>query len=129
MTHTRAEQGLLYIREQYKMLTTEQKLDLLLERGITKTRFFTLPVAITLATGAEIGTGKCKAVILRLNKYTRNTTTGAVQAVETAYYGDAKSQEFELLSGIDSEIIFCEDLSEVFIRTAEACTVQVLVYL
>ncbi len=111
------------------MLTIEQKLDLLLERGIKKTRFFTIPLAVTNETGVEIGIGKCRAVILRLNKYTRNTTSGAVQAVETAYYGDAKSQEFELLSGIDSEILFCEDLSEVFVRTAEACNIQVLVYL
>ncbi len=110
-------------------MTNEQKLDLLLKRGLTKTSFRTIPVAVSQTVGKPIGLGECKAVILRLNNYTRNTTTGAVQAVETAYYGDEQTQEFELLRGIDSEIIFCEDLSEVFVRTAEACTIQVLVYL
>ncbi len=98
-------------------------------QGIAKTKFIAVPVAVTLTQGVPIGMGKCRAVILRLNQYTRNDTGGGLQAVEAAYYGDDQSQEFELLRGVDSEIIFCTDLQEVFIRSAEACTVQILIYI
>ena len=113
-------------------MTTEQKIDLLLSRGITKTEFKIIRVAVTPEVGITLGQGGnaigCKAVILRLNQYERNSTNGTLQGVEQMYYGDAQSQEFELLRGVDSELIFCNNLQEVFVRTPTACTVQILLY-
>lgn len=110
-------------------MTLEQKIDLLLHRQIVLTKFTNARLERAMvSTGIEIGRGKCRAVILRLNQYDRNSTNATLQAVEQAYYGDSQSQEFELLRGVDSELIFCNDLSEVFVRAPEACNIQVLIY-
>lgn len=105
-----------------------EKIDILLANNLTQTEFSSIPVKASLITGTPIGLGACKAVILRLNLYERNSTKETVQAVEQIYYGDSTGQEFELLRGQDSEIIFCNALEDVFVRTPTDCIVQVLAY-
>lgn len=98
-------------------MTREQKIDLLVKRGITQSHFETVRFnASSLGQGIEIGQGACLAVILRLNRYVFNNTTGTENTIRQIYYGDRTRQECELLRGESSEIIFCNDLSEVFIR-------------
>lgn len=114
-------------------MTLEQKIDLLLQRGIVRTGFATTFVPENDSKGSPLGKGNCKAVVLRLNEFERNSTAGTAQAVEQIYYGDAARQEFELKRGINSDIIFCTDLEEVFIRmpvdaAVADVQVQIMIY-
>lgn len=110
------------------MTELEKKIELLLARQITKTRFATITVPVN-NKGIAIGQGKCKAVILHLNFFVLDTSD-TLQGTERAggiYYGDQNQQTCELLQnstnadarGINnrsSNIIFCNDLSEVWVR-------------
>lgn len=124
-------------------MTLEQKIDLLLNRQITKTEFSSVTLqAATPDYGIPIGQGKCKAVILRYNQYERNSRTTLLESTHI-YYGDSNRQEFELISNeagnriapFNSEIIFCDNLEDVFVRAASnddfnkfPLTVQILIY-
>jgi hypothetical protein len=112
------------------MLTLEQKIDVLLDRQICHTRFASVTVAPDNQQGLPIGQGACKAVILKLNRYVFNSTDGTEQDVEQIYFGDARSQDWELERGKSSDIIFCKDLNEVCVRvpSGEIATVQILIY-
>lgn len=84
-----------------------------------KTIFKTIVIPTTaLNQGIPIGQGKCKAVLLRLNNTILNNSAGTLIPVaeRNVYYGDANGQFFELTNGQTSELILCEDLSEVYIR-------------
>jgi hypothetical protein len=111
------------------MQDIEQKIDLLLARQITKTRFATITVPVN-DKGIPLGQGKCKAVVLHLNYYVLNNSD-VFQNTDFngsgIYYGDSNQQTCELLfnttsqnaGGINtrsSNIIFCNDLSEVWVR-------------
>jgi len=80
----------------------------------------------------KLGTGKCKAVILRLNKYLLDSDQEG--DTNLFYFGNAKSQNFEVLRGINSQIIFCTDLEQVFVRILNVSkpttknTIRVMVY-
>lgn len=114
---------------------------LLFSIGATKSSFFAIHVHATLTAtqGIKIGSGKCKAVRLRLNALTRDTQTAifsvdGVQNQGCFYLGDANRQEYEVLAGTDSPLILCNDLSEVWVRfppylyVAPAGAIQVIVY-
>lgn len=118
------------------------KIQALLNRGITRTEFFTLAVPYTPDKGIPIGQGACKAVVLKVNALTRNDTNVFVTHM---YYGDSKGQERELIGACGtaaagdpitynfgaSEVIFCTDLSQVFVRhglNGNILQLQVLVY-
>lgn len=83
---------------------------------IHKTSFITKDLPASMSKGMQIGDGKCKAVILRLNEYVLNDTAGTQNAQRQIYYGDESNQRFELLRGKNSEIIFCTDLAQVYVR-------------
>lgn len=78
-------------------------------------------------------TGKVKAVVLRLNEYVLNTET-QTDAPYFYWSNSAKSQTFEVLRGVNSQVIFCTDLSQVWIRYPvlsgrdESITIRVMVY-
>lgn len=89
--------------------------DLLLDgANLTLTDTVTVLVNPSNVEGVKIGEGKCKAVILRLNNHESNVAT--VTSTLYFYYGDSKSQIFEVLKGENSDIIFCTDLRQVFVR-------------
>lgn len=100
---------------------------LLLFSLITKSEYLTIPVTQTPDQGIKIGEGKCKAVILKLNNFTRNNTAGLAITATYFYYGDSTEQERECLRGISSDLIFCTDLNQVYIRNPFAATVNIQV--
>lgn len=108
----------------------EKEFLLLLQRaGITKSRFIGFNIPSNLNQGIPLATqGKCKAVVIRLNKFEIDTDTEI--AVPAIYYGDAQRQQYELITGINSQIIFCDDLSEVFVRYTgdEEVNGQIIIY-
>jgi hypothetical protein len=110
------------------MIQQQQQIQLLLERGICKTEFATIPISANNNRGVPLGQGRVKAIILRLNKYERNSVNGTAIVQTQVYYGDESRQEYELIQGVDSNIIFCTDLQEVYIRTPADVTIQVLIY-
>lgn len=83
--------------------------------------------ASTLAQGVALGNGKCKAVILKFNSFVRNDTAGLAVAPTYIYFGDSQSTERELLRGVSSDVIFCNDLNEITIRNPFIADVQVQV--
>lgn len=97
-------------------MNLEQKIDLLIASTMVKSNTFTVPVAQTIDKGIKLGEGQCKAVILRLNNFLRNSTDGTAIAASYFYYGDAQKQERECLRSVSSDIIFCTDLNQVFVR-------------
>lgn len=80
--------------------------------------------------GQQIGIGKCKAVILRMNVYQLNTEDE--NALPYFYYGDADSQTLECLRGDNSNVIFATRLEQIYIRipalTTDKVAVQILIY-
>lgn len=113
----------------------EQVRTLLALAGVTKTNYITVPVLANASKGIKLGNGGCKAVVLRLNQYARNTVTDTFGATKACFYiGDANRQEFEVLGGINSQVIFCNDLSEIWVRVPAAVTalgdvnIQVMIY-
>lgn len=113
-------------------MTTEQLLTLLLERQIYKTQFATVNIpAAANPQGLPLGQGKCIAVILYLNKLVLNTQTNTDTAADVAqvYYGDSQGQFRELLRGQSSDVIFCTDLEQVYVRgNGVANQIQVTIY-
>lgn len=116
-------------------MNVSEQLDLLLiaKRTMLRTDFLTVTIPATaLKRGLPIGDGKCLAVVLYLNSLAHNTVTNTATAANLAqiYYGDARSQERELIRGQQSDIIFCKDLSEVYVRgNGVENHIQVLIYL
>lgn len=113
----------------------------------TKTRFITTPITFTPNTGIPVGEGACKAVRLRVNALGHNLAA-AFQGFQAAvYYGDARSQENELIFAATRDgankllfyqsewtpLIYCQNLEEVFIRSgyaganADPAQVQVMI--
>jgi hypothetical protein len=89
-----------------------------------KTEFKLVPVQ-NASLGVPLGLGKCKAVRLKLNAFPLDDGSNYVALPNYIYYGDAQSQQIELMatdlantSAQDgySPLIYCRDLSEVFIR-------------
>lgn len=124
-------------------MTLDEKLDLLLSRGITKTKFASLNLEAAMVAGVPLGQGKCKAVLLRANHY--QTYTSTVQGAATGlkfYYGDKNQQTIEYLlnpnttagntNQRDSQLIFCEDLQDVYVRFVDAAPatleIQITIY-
>ena len=114
---------------------TEQEKTMLALAGVNQTNFITIPVSTLESEGVPLGSGKCVAVVLRVNLYDRNTQTlvggdGGAQF----YIGDANRQEYEVVFGINSQVIFCSDLSEVWVRCCpleketDIINVQAIVY-
>lgn len=124
-------------------------LDYLSDNRITRTEFKTVTITDTPDYGIPIGNGKCKGVRLKLNVFKRNGADRVNVGTDNSfliYYGDAQSQEVELIASVNdfnlivtpnfepSKFIPCTDLSQVFIRykqlddaTPEA-QVQVIIY-
>ena len=96
-----------------------------------KTQFKTVMVTDTQKVGVPLGEGACYGVRLQLNYYERNSSN---QQKAYIYYGDANSQEVELLGGNITKLIPCDDLSEVFVRAYDAegagvgIPLQVIIY-
>jgi hypothetical protein len=132
-------------------MTLEQKIDLLLANQITETAFSSVIVKSNVLQGQPIGQGACKAVILRANKFltysdapdTYNGDAGVGGRANKFYYGDSKQQTFEYLLNVDnanrtlgntkdSEIIYCKDLSDVWVRQFNNenvdIEIQILIY-
>jgi hypothetical protein len=126
-------------------MTLEEKIDLLLSRGITKTRFTSLNLNAGMIAGVPLGQGKCKAVLLKANHYETYTQDRAAQGSAQDlkfYYGDKNQQTVEYLvnpneaadntNQRDSQLIFCEDLQDVWVRFADAepemLEIQITIY-
>lgn len=96
-------------------------LNLMLARGIYRTQFESVSVPFNDLRGVQIGEGKCVAVILHLNQFHYNTTVSVLDANPLGiciYYGDKTKQQRELFNGQTSPILFCSDLSEIYVRAA-----------
>lgn len=108
-----------------------------------RTKFLTVPVAQTPNVGIPIGEGRCSAVRLKINAFERNNlnTPIGVPAI-LGYYGDSQAQECELLAGAEitagefqyiisnwTPKIYCKNLEEVFVRSPNGITLQVMIYL
>ena len=125
-------------------MTLDEKIELLLLRGITKTRFASLNLTAAMVAGIPLGQGKCKAVLLRANHYqtyTASTVQGAASGLKF-YYGDKNQQTIEYLlnpnttagdtNQRDSQLIFCEDLQDVYVRftdnAPDTLEIQITIY-
>ena len=98
------------------MADNEQNRFLLALAGVQKTDYISYELPSSNSKGMQIGSGGCKAVILRVNLFDRNTQTNNDPLNHYIYYGNAQRQEFELPIGVNSPIIFCSDLSQVYVR-------------
>lgn len=110
-----------------------------------RTQFAVVTIPATaVRNGLPLGNGKCVGVELQLNTYVLDSTTAALTAANLSniYYGDAQGQSFELAVGNNvvatgspspknnSGMIYCKDLSEVFVRGNGVLNqVQVKIYL
>jgi len=118
---------------------------LLMTLGATSTKFFTKQVysqgGVNYAQGFPIGNGKCKAVTLKVNALFRNVNSNIYTVLGNfyggcIYVGDNNRQEYEVLAGIESPLIICNDLSEVWVRVGaemlaaseKPLSIQVIVY-
>jgi hypothetical protein len=105
----------------------------LVARQIAKTQFATIKLPSTaLAQGIPLGQGKCIGVILYVNSLVLNTATKTATAnnLNQIYYGDNQKQFRELVAGQPSDILFCTDLEQIFIRgNGVENHVQVTIYL
>lgn len=107
----------------------EQDRQILALLGVTQTNYASIAVPVADIVGQPIGNGGCKAVILTFNLLARNGTSVVANTYSNyinplnipyaIYYGDFNRQEHELLAGFNSPIIFCRDLSEVFVRQSQ----------
>lgn len=101
----------------------------------TRTQFVTIKIpARANLTGIPISEkgGRCIGVRLYLNQKVLNTATNTDTAANLAvvWYGDAQKQQHELLRGIESKFIPCNDLSQVYVRgNGMQNWVQVTIYL
>lgn len=108
-------------------MNIQDKIDALLERGITRTRFSSIVIQSNEKQGQPIGQGKCKAVILKANHH-KTYALDDPQLIFFAgkfYYGDQHQQTNEYLVNTnstatdtntrDSELIFCKDLKDVWV--------------
>lgn len=93
--------------------------------SVTETDFVIVPIPQTVTVGIPIGLGKCKAIRLRLNQFNRNTTVAITPTY--VYFGDSKSQEFELFRGSTTDLIITDKLENIFIRNPFASIAQVQV--
>lgn len=83
-------------------------------RLVTRTRFTTIKIPVNNTKGLSLGQGSCIGVKLQLPANTLNTEVA--NPVPYVYFGDSSEQQFELLAGEVSPTIYCEDLSQVFVR-------------
>lgn len=107
-----------------------------LNDGLTLTAVKNIPLkAGAIGKPISVAGGACKAVILQLNKYALDTAD-ALKA-EYFYFGDTLSQNFEVIRGFPSQLIFCDNLNEVYLRYPDLVNslgwetniiIQVLVY-
>lgn len=85
----------------------------------TSFRNFPIPASAFLK-GVSLGAagGGCVGVRLYLNYYELNTKTVRVVAdsLRQVYFGDSQNQTQELLAGVWSPIIYCTDVSQVYVR-------------
>lgn len=101
--------------------------------GITQTHFATVTINVNsrpqVDKGQPIGAGNCIAVQLFVNPIDRNTQN-AITLQYPVYYGDRSKQEIALEAGKYSELIFCKDLSEVYVRSPNGVAerVQILIH-
>ena len=86
----------------------------LLANGLTQSKSINVPLRASGIGKPLLEKGACKAVVLRLNEYVRDTETQT--DAPYFYYGDSNEQNIEVLRGINSQVVFCDDLSEVFVR-------------
>lgn len=80
-----------------------------------------LPIVIEAsasAKGKPIGQGQCVGIYLYLNSLAPNSQTNTATNVNQAqiYFGDANTQQLELVRGNYSKFIYCKDLSEIYVR-------------
>jgi hypothetical protein len=65
-----------YVDKDGISMDLERKIDLLLSRGITRTRFESMNLNAAMKGGVPIGDSECKAVVLSVNQcqlYSRST--------------------------------------------------------
>ena len=112
----------------------QEKIDLMESRGIVATDFATVTIPLTaVKSGMPIGIGACKAVQLYINLYELNTDKleEVDDNLQILYYGSANGQFRELIAGRISDLIFCEDLQDVYVRGNGIAdnNIQVTIYL
>lgn len=98
-------------------MENEQLLLLLRNAGITKTTQVTKIIQPNKSQGVPLGFQKCKAVILRMNNYVFGTNT--VNTANYFYWGNQDKQRNEVLRGVNSIVIFCENANEIFVNIPE----------
>lgn len=112
-------------------MENEDLLVLLRKANLQQTSTLAVKIAQNLDTGVKLAdNGACKAVVLRLNNFARNSVNGTQVTATYFYWGDNQRQEFEVLRGVNSQVIFCSNLSEVQVRCPfnEEVFIQVMVY-
>lgn len=104
----------------------------LLSSGLTQTECIDIPLVASKIAKPLASKGMCKAVVLRLNEYDINTETQT--DAPYFYVGDKTFQTIEVLRGINSQVFFIDDLSEIYLRypvlngRATSITVRVMIY-
>lgn len=112
-------------------MTLEEKIQFYLDRQPRHTRWISLILNQSMVGGIPIGQGACKGVKLSANHFKLYDTTGQFTAASAKfYYGDSEQQSKEYLINTnetatdtnqrDSGYIPCTDLSEVWVRFADA---------
>lgn len=88
-------------------------------KGI-KTIFKTVIIPASAGNfGKPIGDGKCLGVIIKNNAYILNgaALTNIPASERFLYVGDMSGQFWQLVSNSSTDLILCEDLSEIYVRS------------
>lgn len=106
-----------------------QDFDTLKNLDVTVTSYAVCNVKANLRTPKRLGQGKCKAVRLLLPRYLADLATD--QPVLVVRYGDNLQQVRELMRNVNnnpSDLIICNDLSDVYILAATEVDISVIIY-
>lgn len=99
-------------------LSADEKVNLWLSRQFCATQFATIRIPTSDTIGKPLGQGRCAAVVIQQPNGVLNNVL-APNGTNQCYIGDADNQTWVLTpnSAYPSPVIFCRDLSEVYIRT------------
>ena len=106
-----------------------QDFETLKNLNVTITSYAICNVKANLRTPKRLGQGECKAIRLLLPRYLADMTTD--QTVLVVRYGDNLQQPRELLRNTNnnpSDLIICNDLSDVYILAASEVDISVIIY-
>lgn len=103
--------------------------DTLKDLNVTITSYAVCNVKANLRTPKRLGQGQCKAVRLLLPRYLADLVTD--QPVLVVRYGDNLQQVRELMRNVNnnpSDLIICNDLSDIYILAATEVDISVIIY-